>query len=92
MKIIKFSEKLENIPYIIKAKNSLYKSTYKCNAFTKNKEYIIYSEEDKLIFIIDNVGNHFCFSKLNNNAGYFIEDYFDKKDLELKLSSMKYNL
>jgi len=83
----------ENISYTIKAKNSLYKSTYNGYAFNRNKEYIIDHEDEKRIFIIDNEGKPFSFSKLNNNAGYYyIEDYFDIKEVELKLSTIKYNI
>jgi hypothetical protein len=51
--------------YLI-CKKSLYKSTYKKNAFSKNKGYLIQSEDEKFINLIDNEKRYLTFQKLLN--------------------------
>jgi len=59
-------------------KKSLFKSTYKRNAFTNNKKYKIDSEDEKFYYIIDNESNQFNFSKKNDEVDYYkFEEYFD---------------
>jgi hypothetical protein len=58
---------------------SLFKSTYKKNAFSKNKKYEIVGEDDRFIFLKDNEGNSFNFSKNNDsNVYYKLDDYMVK--------------
>ncbi len=45
-----------------KCKKSLYKSTYKKNAFTKGKKYIMTLKDDKKCQIVDNEGREFDFT------------------------------
>lgn len=60
-----------------KCKKSLYKSTYKGYAFTKNKKYIIKSEDKDYIYLIDNQGNIFDMYKNPSNIYYYFNDYFN---------------
>lgn len=57
-------------------KESLYKSTYKGNAFSKGVAYKTSREDDKFIWLVDNHGNEFDFAKTPTTPYYFIEDYF----------------
>jgi hypothetical protein len=59
-----------------KCKKSLYKSTYKGNAFTKNKTYNVVDEDDNFFYIIDNEGQEFSMCKAQSNVYYWIDDYF----------------
>lgn len=58
-------------------KKSLFKSTYKKNAFTKKKKYSISSEDDNFYFLIDNGLNEFSFSKKGVSPFYSFHEYFD---------------
>ena len=58
-------------------KKSLYKSTYKANAFIEGNVYKILDEDDKTIFIEDETGDAFSFSKFDHGKFYFIDDYFE---------------
>ena len=74
----------------------LYKSTYKSNAFTKGKIYEVVSEDENIIYLLDNKKREFNFSK---NYGhwlhfYCIKDYFDttrtrRKKIEKILNNIK---
>ncbi len=68
----------ENLNIIMsrKCKKSLYKSTYKGNAFTKDKTYNIVDEDDDFFYIIDNEGRKFSMHKTPSNTYYYIDDYF----------------
>ena len=46
----------------IKCKKSLYKSTYKGNAFIKGKSYTIAKEDNLFIWVKDKENNDFNFS------------------------------
>ena len=59
-----------------KCKKSIYKSTYKKNAFTKNRIYICIEENDNFLYFIDNEGKKFSISKNSSNSFYWLEDYF----------------
>tara|TARA_B110000503_G_C6759992_1_gene255076 strand:+ start:101 stop:382 length:282 start_codon:yes stop_codon:yes gene_type:complete len=64
---------------------SLYKSTYKRNAFTKGKSYKIEYKDnidnDSFIFIIDNCENLFSFKEhLAKDGFYLFSDYFKMKE------------
>lgn len=62
----------------IKCIKSLYKSTYKKNAFSKNKRYKIIRSEDNMYYIVDNKGMEFNFTinELPDNKFYLFNDYF----------------
>jgi hypothetical protein len=64
----------------LKCKKSLYKSTYKGNAFTKGHSYIITSEDDIFLNLQDNEGNEFNFKKIHSETFYYINDYFNYKN------------
>lgn len=59
---------------------SLYKSTYKKNAFTKNKKYQIEFEEicsgKRFFFIRDNCDNLISFIENKDSNYYLFNDYF----------------
>lgn len=59
-----------------KCKKSLYKRTYKGNAFTKGKTYNIVEEDNNHFYLIDNEGHKFNFSKELKSPYYYINDYF----------------
>lgn len=59
-----------------KCKKSLYKSTYKDNAFTKGESYNIVEEDDNFFYLTDNKGRSFNFSKLKKLPYYWVDDYF----------------
>lgn len=61
---------------IKKCKRSLYKSTYRGNAFTKGKIYNVIEEDDDFLYIEDNKSQRFNFSKIKNEPYYYIDDYF----------------
>lgn len=62
---------------ILKCKKSIYKSTYKKNAFTKDKHYTIREETKTHYWITDNLNNSFSFTKTKANTGeYLFSDYF----------------
>lgn len=55
---------------------SLYKSTYRRNAFTKGKKYEIVREDD-LVWLKDETGQEFNFTKAENvRGGYGLKEYF----------------
>jgi hypothetical protein len=60
-----------------KCKKSLYKSTYKHNAFTKGKYYELSYKDDKFFYIKDNTGREFSVAINNISTFYWVEDYFD---------------
>ena len=61
-----------------KCKKSLYRSTYKGNAFTKNMRYEIVSIDKDFIFIKDNKNHIFDLKKIgDNNIFYTFGDYFE---------------
>lgn len=62
-----------------KCKKSLYKSTYKRNAFNKGKEYIILYEEEDIIYLLDEMDQTFSFSKKEEHTMYNFTDYFKDK-------------
>lgn len=61
---------------ILKCSKSLYKSTYKRNAFTKNKKYNVIEIDDKFYHIVDNEGRAFTICKTETPTYYYINDYF----------------
>lgn len=63
----------------MKCKKSLYKSTYKGNAFTKGNEYEVVREEKRFVWLIDNTGKEFSMCKENQYGYYFIKKYFKTK-------------
>ncbi len=57
---------------------SLYKSTYRGNAFVEGKEYEIASEEPNTVYVYDEHGNSFNFFKTAGTPYYFLDHYFEK--------------
>ena len=55
---------------------SLYKSTYKGYAFTKNRIYDIVTDERHTVYILDNEGREFNFTRVDGNTQYKLKDYF----------------
>ena len=60
---------------MVRCIKSLYKSTYKKNAFKKHHRYPIVEIENNIIWILDENGNGFSF---NNQSGYLFDNYFVK--------------
>jgi hypothetical protein len=60
-----------------KCTKDLYKSTYKENAFDKDKEYRVSSSDKEFVWLIDNKGYPFNLSKEPTHDYYYINDYFD---------------
>lgn len=60
----------------IKCKKSLYKSTYKGNAFTKDLLYTIVDEDKLFVYVIDDKGNEFSMSKIKKEPFYYIDEFF----------------
>jgi len=71
----KNSKSLDNKAICVK---SLYKSTYKGNAFDIDNSYLIKSEDDKFYYVIDNTGHEFNLSKTETAPYYYFGDYFSK--------------
>ena len=57
---------------------SLYKSTYKNNAFSNGKLYEIIKSDDEFVYIKDNEGCDFNFSKDQSDHYYNFDKYFTK--------------
>lgn len=74
--IKKFNEMNEQETNKLKCKRDLHKSTYKSNAFDKDKYYDIINEDEDFLWLKDNKNHEFNFSKKNKAPYYFIEDYF----------------
>ena len=71
-----FGKKKQKTIMVLKCKKSLYKSTYKKNAFTKNKKYDVVEIDDKFYHIVDNEGRALTVSKTEIPIYYYIGDYF----------------
>ncbi len=64
-------------PIKLKCIKSLYRSTYKRNAFTKNKYYFIVGGYDKFYLVKDNLNREFDFLKPEfDTPQYNINHYF----------------
>lgn len=61
----------------LKCKKNLYKSTYKGFAFNKNKEYDVIEEDKNIVYLLDNTGREFNFTKVDGNNQYKLSDYFE---------------
>ena len=77
---------------IIKLKciKTLYKSTYKGNAFTRNKTYEVNSTELErgFLYIIDKENHAFSFlitKNLKYQGCYLVKDYFDLNPVNVRL-------
>lgn len=74
----------------LKCIQSLYKSTYKRNAFSKNKIYTVTNENSDFLYVIDNENQEFSISKFPHhlqsppNSFYFLEDYFKEYIKKIK--------
>ena len=62
----------------MKCKKSLYKSPYRGLAFSKNKIYGIFSEDDDFVWFLDNQNQQFSFAKKKIAGFYMVNEYFDK--------------
>lgn len=62
-----------------KCKKSLYKSTYKKNAISKNRIYKVVEEDTQFFWLEDNLFNSFNFAKKQGKTYYTIDDYFETK-------------
>lgn len=60
----------------MKCIKTLYKSTYKNNAFICGKDYNLSYIDNDYIFIKDECDNEFSFVKIKKYGFYWIEDYF----------------
>lgn len=61
----------------VKCIKSLFKSTYKKNAFNEKKEYFIVEDTDKFYYILDENNHPFNFAKENHGVFCFFDDYFE---------------
>ena len=59
-----------------KCVKSLHKQTYRKNAFTKDRTYVLDYEDKEFYFIIDEELNSFSVSKERLFGLYFVDDYF----------------
>ncbi len=57
---------------------NLYKSTYGDQAFVLGKKYVITSSEDGFIFLTDESGKSFAFSKERREPFHYYLDYFTR--------------
>lgn len=60
----------------VKCIKSLHKSTYKGCAFNRRKTYDVVSDEKETVFVLDNKGREFNFTKVDGNTQYKFKDYF----------------
>lgn len=67
-----------------KCKKSLYKSTYKKNAFTKNKTYDVFEEDESFLWFVDNENNQFCVCKTAAHGYYYVNDYFINENISVE--------
>jgi hypothetical protein len=61
---------------VLKCRKSLFKSTYRKNAFTKGRKYEVVSEDD-YVWVRDNTGRPFTFSRTSGGPFYVLSDYFE---------------
>lgn len=59
-------------------KKSLFKSTYKKNAFTESMVYFVTYEDEKFYYIIDEKNHPMNFAKEDHGVFYFFDTYFEK--------------
>lgn len=85
---MKFEQCFEDQHVIFKALNtfkcvqSLYKSTYKRLAFKKGHTYHSFEEDDEFVWLINERGNRFGFTKHKNDKNYWIDEHFVNLNLE----------
>jgi len=60
---------------------SLYKNTYRENAFKKGKSYSVIEENELGLYLIDEEGHSFYFAKsVDRLPFYLLNEYFEKED------------
>jgi hypothetical protein len=68
---------------MLRCRQSLYKSTYKGNAFKKGHRYVVHPDPDKrLVFVVDETGHPFSFLKDEpkerfDETLYRLSEYFE---------------
>jgi len=80
----------------LKCIKSLYKSTYKGNAFDENKEYELILIDGIVFYLLDNKRQEFSMTKNGGDVFYDIESYFDltpvnKRIVLFEKQNQKYN-
>jgi hypothetical protein len=63
----------------MKCKKSIYKSTYKRNAFTKGKNYFLVEEDELRYWVRDELGNPSSFTKKETFGEHLFSNYFSLK-------------
>lgn len=61
----------------LKCIRNLFKSTYRANAFDKDKTYTVESIEGNMVYLVDNLGNLFNFINADTDIYYKLTDYFE---------------